>query len=91
MAATTTAAAELGNATAATVVEWHQRPSNPKNPIVFFDITIGSIPAGRIKMELFADIAPKTAENFRSTLLLLLLHLLLDFSYLFCVCLLCNL
>lgn len=47
------------------VVEWHQRPPNPKNPIVFFDVTIGGIPAGRIKMELFADIAPKTAENFR--------------------------
>ena len=46
-------------------VEWHVRPPNPKNPIVFFDITIGTIPAGRIKMELFADIAPKTAENFR--------------------------
>ncbi|KAI3697627.1 hypothetical protein L6452_30722 [Arctium lappa] len=46
-------------------VEWHQRPPNAKNPIVFFDITIGTIPAGRIKMELFADIAPKTAENFR--------------------------
>lgn len=46
-------------------VEWHVRPPNPKNPIVFFDITIGSIPAGRIKMELFADIVPKTAENFR--------------------------
>ncbi|ESR45662.1 hypothetical protein CICLE_v10002356mg [Citrus x clementina] len=46
-------------------VEWHVRPPNPKNPIVFFDVTIGTIPAGRIKMELFADIAPKTAENFR--------------------------
>lgn len=46
-------------------VEWHQRPTNAKNPIVFFDITIGTILAGRIKMELFADIAPKTAENFR--------------------------
>ncbi|BFG20512.1 hypothetical protein CerSpe_067850 [Prunus speciosa] len=46
-------------------VEWHVRPPNPKNPVVFFDITIGTIPAGRIKMELFADIAPKTAENFR--------------------------
>lgn len=46
-------------------VEWHVRPPNPKNPIVFFDVTIGNIPAGRIKMELFADIAPKTAENFR--------------------------
>ncbi|KAE8717870.1 Peptidyl-prolyl cis-trans isomerase H [Hibiscus syriacus] len=29
-------------------VEWHVRPPNPKSPIVFFDITIGSIPrAGR--------------------------------------------
>nr|KAJ0224742.1 hypothetical protein LSAT_V11C100045460 [Lactuca sativa] len=46
-------------------VEWHQRPPNARNPIVFFDVTIGSIPAGRIKMELFADIVPKTAENFR--------------------------
>ncbi|KAK7836366.1 peptidyl-prolyl cis-trans isomerase cyp22 [Quercus suber] len=27
-------------------VEWHVRPPNPKNPIVFFDITIGNIPAG---------------------------------------------
>lgn len=55
-----------GNAAAGTGnVEWHVRPPNPKNPIVFFDITIGTIPAGRIKMELFADIAPKTAENFR--------------------------
>ncbi|CAI0474196.1 unnamed protein product [Linum tenue] len=50
---------------AAANVEWHVRPPNPKNPIVFFDITIGTIPAGRIKMELFADIVPKTAENFR--------------------------
>ncbi|WZY90669.1 hypothetical protein YC2023_047404 [Brassica napus] len=46
-------------------VEWHVRPPNPKNPVVFFDVSIGGIPAGRIKMELFADIAPKTAENFR--------------------------
>ena len=29
------------------------------------DVSIGGQPAGRIKMELFADIAPKTAENFR--------------------------
>ena len=36
-----------------------------KNPIVFFDVTIGGHPAGRIKMELFADKVPKTAENFR--------------------------
>ncbi|GBG74591.1 hypothetical protein CBR_g18999 [Chara braunii] len=47
------------------VVEWHQRPPNPKNPVVFFDVKIGGVSAGRIKMELFADIVPKTAENFR--------------------------
>ncbi|MFO0799651.1 MAG: peptidylprolyl isomerase [Gemmataceae bacterium] len=37
---------------------------NPKNPVVFFDITIGDKAAGRIEMELFADTCPKTAENF---------------------------
>ncbi|KAI9764551.1 MAG: Peptidyl-prolyl cis-trans isomerase H [Geoglossum simile] len=39
-------------------------PSNA-NPVVFFDITLGGEPLGRIKMELFADVTPKTAENFR--------------------------
>lgn len=29
------------------------------------DITIGGQPAGRIQMELFADVCPKTCENFR--------------------------
>jgi peptidylprolyl isomerase len=37
---------------------------NPKNPRVFFDISIGGKPAGRVEMELFADTCPKTAENF---------------------------
>eukprot|EP01102_Stenamoeba_stenopodia_P005025 TRINITY_DN15526_c0_g1_i1.p1 TRINITY_DN15526_c0_g1~~TRINITY_DN15526_c0_g1_i1.p1 ORF type:complete len:174 (+),score=46.29 TRINITY_DN15526_c0_g1_i1:113-634(+) len=36
------------------------------NPRVFFDITIGGKPAGRIEMELRADVVPKTAENFRA-------------------------
>lgn len=36
-----------------------------KNPQVFFDIEIGNKHVGRIKMELFADVVPKTAENFR--------------------------
>merc|ERR1712080_736560 len=36
------------------------------NPQVFFDIAIGGAPAGRIVMELFADVVPKTAENFRA-------------------------
>ena len=35
------------------------------NPIVFFDVSIGGIDMGRMKMELFADEVPKTAENFR--------------------------
>ena len=35
------------------------------NPIVFFDVTYGGQPMGRIKIELFANICPKTAENFR--------------------------
>ena len=32
---------------------------------MFFDVTIGGVAAGRIKMELFADECPRTAENFR--------------------------
>eukprot|EP00551_Chaetoceros_affinis_P006945 CAMPEP_0203683530 /NCGR_PEP_ID=MMETSP0090-20130426/47560_1 /ASSEMBLY_ACC=CAM_ASM_001088 /TAXON_ID=426623 /ORGANISM="Chaetoceros affinis, Strain CCMP159" /LENGTH=166 /DNA_ID=CAMNT_0050552679 /DNA_START=500 /DNA_END=1000 /DNA_ORIENTATION=+ len=35
-------------------------------PTVYFDITIGGKPAGRIIMELRADVVPKTAENFRA-------------------------
>mgnify|MGYP002055324633 CR=1 FL=1 len=37
------------------------RRSNPK---VYFDITIGGSAAGRIVMELRADVVPKTASNF---------------------------
>ncbi|MQM10124.1 hypothetical protein Taro_043013 [Colocasia esculenta] len=36
------------------------------NPKMFFDILIGKGKAGRIVMELFADVTPKTAENFRT-------------------------
>ncbi len=36
------------------------------NPQVYFDVSIGGQPAGRIVMELFADRVPKTAENFRA-------------------------
>jgi Cyclophilin type peptidyl-prolyl cis-trans isomerase/CLD len=36
------------------------------NPVVFFDIQIGPHhQVGRIKIELFADVVPRTAENFR--------------------------
>ena len=36
------------------------------NPKVFFDITIGKVAAGRIEFELFEDVVPLTANNFRA-------------------------
>jgi len=36
------------------------------NPRVYFDINIDNAPAGRIVFELFADVTPRTAENFRA-------------------------
>jgi len=40
-----------------------QAPQNkrrdPLNPIVFFNVTIGGAPAGKIVFELFKDIVPK--------------------------------
>ena len=35
-------------------------------PRVFLDIQVGNVPLGRITFELFTDLAPKTAENFRA-------------------------
>lgn len=29
------------------------------------DVTIGDVEVGRLQMELFADVCPKTCENFR--------------------------
>jgi len=37
-----------------------------KRPRVFFDVTIGDRDAGRIIFELYSDVVPKTAENFRA-------------------------
>ena len=37
-----------------------------KNPSVFFDIEIAGKAEGRITFELYADVVPKTAENFRA-------------------------
>jgi len=36
------------------------------HPRVFFDVSIGGSPAGRIVMELREDVVPKTVENFRA-------------------------
>ncbi|KAG8777178.1 peptidyl-prolyl cis-trans isomerase cpr6 [Serendipita sp. 401] len=41
--------------------------SQPANkPYVYFDITIGGRPAGRIIFQLYGDVVPRTAENFRA-------------------------
>lgn len=39
---------------------------NIKRSVVFFDILIGKEKAGRITMQLYNDVTPKTAENFRA-------------------------
>eukprot|EP01126_Amoeba_proteus_P059424 TRINITY_DN775_c0_g1_i1.p1 TRINITY_DN775_c0_g1~~TRINITY_DN775_c0_g1_i1.p1 ORF type:complete len:183 (+),score=34.72 TRINITY_DN775_c0_g1_i1:70-618(+) len=39
--------------------------SSPANPVVFFDVSLGGQPMGRIKIELFMNVCPRTAENFR--------------------------
>ena len=41
------------------------RAGGGTNPKVYFDVTIGGRAAGRITMELRADVVPRTAENFR--------------------------
>jgi len=40
--------------------------TNTERPRVYFDISIGGEDVGRVVFELFADVVPKTAENFRS-------------------------
>jgi len=38
------------------------------NPRVFFDVSIDGKHSGRLIMELFANVTPKTAEKFSSAL-----------------------
>ncbi|KAI1712575.1 cyclophilin type peptidyl-prolyl cis-trans isomerase/CLD domain-containing protein [Ditylenchus destructor] len=48
--------------------EWErlaEKLRHPDNPVVFFQMAVGGAPIGTVKMELFADIVPRTAENFR--------------------------
>lgn len=40
--------------------------SKETNPVVFFDVCADDEPLGRITMELFSNIVPQTAENFRA-------------------------
>jgi len=41
-------------------------PAGGYRPRCFFDMQINKVDAGRITVELFADICPKTCENFRA-------------------------
>ena len=44
-------------------LHWHSgssQMSSSTRPIVFMDVNIGETPAGRLKMELFSDIVPKS-------------------------------
>lgn len=47
-------------------ISWLDMATATAMPRVYFDITIGDTPAGRIEMELRSDVVPKTAENFRA-------------------------
>ncbi|XP_026803097.3 RANBP2-like and GRIP domain-containing protein 5/6 isoform X2 [Pangasianodon hypophthalmus] len=40
--------------------------SRPSNPVVFFSIAADDEPIGKVTIELFANVVPKTAENFRA-------------------------
>jgi len=42
--------------------------SESDRPITYFDISIGGQPIGRVIFSLYADLVPKTAENFRECL-----------------------
>ena len=49
----------------ATYNELQSKLQDSNNPIVFFDVSIAGVEAGRICLELFANLVPKTCENFR--------------------------
>ncbi|KAF0991163.1 hypothetical protein HZS_7704 [Henneguya salminicola] len=42
-----------------------RKSAHPENPIVFFEISIGGQDLGTMQMELYNNIVPSTAENFR--------------------------
>jgi len=44
---------------------WAHKVQNRDNPVVFFDMVQAGQPIGRIVIELFLDVTPATAENFR--------------------------
>jgi peptidylprolyl isomerase len=51
---------------AATLLATSSLPAWAANPQVALDVSIDGKPAGTLTLELFADVVPKTAENFRA-------------------------
>ncbi|KAK9068352.1 hypothetical protein SSX86_012463 [Deinandra increscens subsp. villosa] len=49
-------------------IDWFSitRKMSNKSPLVYFDVSIDGDPVERMVFELFSDIVPKTAENFRA-------------------------
>lgn len=42
-----------------------ENPSDESNPRVYMDIKIGDAEAERVEFELYNNVVPKTAENFK--------------------------
>ncbi|KAJ0407555.1 hypothetical protein P43SY_006873 [Pythium insidiosum] len=59
------AAAASAPSSAPLFVRCFSAAASDANPSVFFDVSIGGKPAGRLVFELRKDVVPKTAENFR--------------------------
>ncbi|KAI9163028.1 cyclophilin type peptidyl-prolyl cis-trans isomerase/CLD [Paramyrothecium foliicola] len=57
--------ATINNPSKASYTMASDADSKPTRPRVFFDISLGGKSAGRIVMELYSDLVPKTVENFR--------------------------
>merc|ERR1712025_320020 len=56
----------LGSKEVARLYSVLMQPAQEENPKVFFDIAADGEQLGRIKIELRADVVPRTCENFRS-------------------------
>ena len=57
--------AEQESAASLALLRAHPKQQKLSNPVVFMDITIGGHYSGRLVFELYADVVPRTAENFR--------------------------
>ena len=50
----------------ATAEETTSTPQKQQRSRVFFEVTISGKPVGRVTFELYDDVVPRTAENFRA-------------------------